>query len=61
MKDRVLRRCKIDAEDSVLCTEDEASVVCYADESDKAEDGIAVSPTSKRTVKSSEQGRTADA
>ena len=40
MKDRVLRRCKIDAEDSVLCTEDEASVVCYADESDKAEDGI---------------------
>ena len=61
MKDRVLRRCEIDAEDSVLCTEDEASVVCYADESDKAEGGICGVPNIEADSKSSEQGRTADA
>ena len=36
MKDRVLRRCEIDAEDSAGCKEDEAGVVSYADESDTA-------------------------
>ena len=36
MKDRVLRRCEIDAEDSARCEEDEVSVVSYADESDEA-------------------------
>ena len=40
MKDRVLRRCEIDAEDSAGCKEGQGSVVCYADESDKAEGGI---------------------